>query len=98
MSHSSAWIPDELPQSEAELSACMSRMTELLEFEYWAIGTRFPLPLTRPRVALVTTYPKAWEQRYVDQGYHLTDPLVARCLGERMPIVWDDQLFSKAPR
>ena len=90
-----SWV-DEVPQSSLELTACLSRMATLLEFEYWAIGTRFPLPLTRPRVALVTSYPKAWEQRYVDQGYHRIDPSVALCLGQRRPIAWNDQLFEGA--
>lgn len=85
-----------MPRSETDLLHWLSSKAKELEFESCAMGMRFPLPLTRPRIALMTSYPKAWEQRYVEQGYHMIDPTVARCVRTQLPVIWEEVLFQGA--
>lgn len=38
--------------------------TQRLEFDYYALCVRHPVPFTRPKISLRTTYPPAWVTHY----------------------------------
>ncbi len=43
--------------------------TQRLEFDYYALCVRHPVPFTRPKISLRTTYPPAWVTHYQSENY-----------------------------
>jgi LuxR family transcriptional regulator, quorum-sensing system regulator SolR len=69
-----------------------------LGFDYCAYGLRMPLPLSKPKTAILTNYPKPWQRRYLEAGYLKTDPTVAHGLRSCAPVVWSERVFEAAPQ
>ena len=65
-----------------------------LGFEHVAFGFQALYPVTNPNVTLLNNYPTAWQQRYAQAGYLLTDPTVAHGRQSQSPILWNDQAFA----
>jgi LuxR family transcriptional regulator len=66
-------------------------------FEHFAYGLRWPQSFTRPRTLMVSSYPRHWQQRYLEAGYVAQDPTVAHGLRSCAPLVWSDDVFATAP-
>jgi LuxR family transcriptional regulator len=84
-------IPETSPEA---IFAHIQRATVQLGFEHVAFGFQAPYPVTNPNVTLLNNYPTAWQQRYAQAGYLLTDPTVAHGRQSQTPIVWNDQAFA----
>ncbi|WP_218278965.1 autoinducer binding domain-containing protein [Pseudomonas sp. LB-090624] len=69
-----------------------------LGFDYCAYGLRAPLPVTNPRVTLLSTYSRSWCEHYRRSGYLAMDPTVLHCQQSTQPVVWGDQVFGNAPQ
>ncbi|AGZ33361.1 MULTISPECIES: autoinducer binding domain-containing protein [Pseudomonas] len=69
-----------------------------LGFEYCAYGLRAPLPVTKPRVTLLSTYSRTWCDHYRRSGYLALDPTVLHCQQSVQPVVWGDRVFQDAPQ
>lgn len=65
-----------------------------LGFDHVAYGFQAPYPVTQPNVTLLNNYSTAWQQRYAQAGYLLTDPTVAHGKKNQTPILWNDQAFA----
>ncbi|WP_263316285.1 autoinducer binding domain-containing protein, partial [Enterobacter roggenkampii] len=52
----------------AEVYQELERQTQALEFDYYALCVRHPVPFTRPKISLQTTYPKLWMAQYQSAG------------------------------
>lgn len=50
--------------------------TQRLEFDYYALCVRHPVPFTRPKISLRTTYPPAWVTHYQSENYFAIDPVL----------------------
>lgn len=72
--------------------------TRELGFEHWAYGLRLPLPFTRPRFMLVSSYEAQWVDRYREQGYISIDPTVTHGSRTPAPQVWSAQTFATVPQ
>lgn len=81
--------------SNTELQRLLDRAINELGFEYWAIGTWFPVPVSRPAIEALNNYPAMWQRRYREKAYLTLDPSVAHCLSSPLPLVWDEALFQK---
>lgn len=68
-----------------------------LGFEHGSFVLRRPLPIAHPAVALGSTYPDAWLERYVSNHYLDRDPLVHRALRSPGPVVWSDASNDDLP-
>jgi LuxR family transcriptional regulator len=84
-------IPETSPEA---IFAHIQRATVQLGFEHVAFGFQAPYPVTNPNVTLLNNYPTAWQQRYAQAGYLLTDPTVSHGRQSQTPIVWNDQAFA----
>lgn len=78
--------------SEQELKNTMLTAAEALDlpnFVYLGISKR---AMANPLV--ITTYPAAWERRYLGRAYQCIDPVVMRAFSSRAPFHWgtDDAL------
>lgn len=72
--------------------------TRELGFEHWAYGLRLPLPFTRPRFMMVSSYEAQWVERYREQSYLSIDPTVIHGSRTPNPQVWGAKTFATAPQ
>lgn len=54
----------------------LQQQTQHLEFDFYALCVRHPVPFTRPKTSLHTTYPKAWVAHYQSENYFAIDPVL----------------------
>ncbi len=52
-----------------EVYNLLQRETEALEYDYYTLCVRHPVPFTRPRVTFQSTYPRAWMSHYQAENY-----------------------------
>ncbi|SCC66716.1 transcriptional regulator SdiA [Kosakonia oryziphila] len=74
----------------------LQRQTQLLEFDYFALCIRHPVPFTRPRISVETTYPQVWMQHYQAENYFAIDPVLKAENFIRGHLPWNDKLFQDA--
>lgn len=67
-----------------------------LGFENCAYGIRVPVPVTRPRIFMMSNYPVAWQRRYED-AYVQCDPTVLHARRSQAPLIWSDAVFDATP-
>ncbi|WP_058911177.1 transcriptional regulator SdiA [Entomohabitans teleogrylli] len=79
-----------------QIFAAMRHETELLDFDYFAFCIRQPIPFTRPRLTVHTTYPAAWREVYQAENYFAIDPVMQPCNAFRGLLAWNDELFANA--
>jgi DNA-binding CsgD family transcriptional regulator len=72
----------------------IKQAAQQLGFEHVAFGFQAPYPVTQPKITLLNSYPTAWQQRYAQAGYLLTDPTVAHGRQSQAPILWNDRAFA----
>ncbi|HCL5280476.1 TPA: transcriptional regulator SdiA [Salmonella enterica] len=70
--------------------------TQRLEFDYYALCVRHPVPFTRPKISLRTTYPQAWVTHYQSENYFAIDPVLKPENFRQGHLHWDDVLFHEA--
>ncbi|EIA8608876.1 transcriptional regulator SdiA [Salmonella enterica] len=70
--------------------------TQRLEFDYYALWVRHPVPFTRPKISLRTTYPPAWVTHYQSENYFAIDPVLKPENFRQGHLHWDDVLFHEA--
>lgn len=70
--------------------------TQRLEFDYYALCVRHPVPFTRPKISLRTTYPQAWVTHYQSENYFAIDPVLKPENFRQGHLHWDDVLFYSA--
>lgn len=87
----------EVVKSEAEVLEVLIAAVLELGFEYCAFGMRWPLPVIRPAVSMISNYPESWRRRYLEKNYLACDPTVAHALTSQAALVWSDQVFAAAP-
>ncbi|MGK3140911.1 transcriptional regulator SdiA [Pantoea sp. C2G6] len=80
----------------SELKALLQRLTESLGFDYYAFLIQHPVPFTRPRIHLYSTYPKLWVKHYVAHNYYAVDPVLQLCQRPGRGMAWTGELFSEA--
>lgn len=59
-------------------------------FEYFLYGSQIPISLVKPREIILTNYPAAWWERYLEQDYRAKDPVLAHCDRSIAPLLWNE--------
>lgn len=77
-----------------EIYDLLHQQTQNLEFDYFALCIKHPVPFTRPRLTLYSTYPQAWLDHYQAENYFAIDPVLKPHNYERGFLKWDDELFA----
>ncbi len=67
-----------------------------LGFETCSYGLCLPLTHQGPRTFMLSSYPKAWQKRYIEAGYVNVDPIVGWGFQSRKPLSWSERNFAKA--
>lgn len=74
----------------------LQQQTQHLEFDFYALCVRHPVPFTRPKTSLHTTYPKAWVAHYQSENYFAIDPVLKPENFSQGHLPWNDSLFRDA--
>ncbi|RPH21604.1 transcriptional regulator SdiA [Buttiauxella warmboldiae] len=77
-----------------EINKILQRQTQLLEFDYYSLCIRHPVPFTRPKTFLRSSYPQSWLDRYHAENYFAIDPVLRPDNFIRGHLPWNDELFS----
>lgn len=72
--------------------------TQRLEFDYYALCVRHPVPFTRPKISLRTTYPPAWVTHYQSENYFAIDPVLKPEISGRVIYIGMTCYFMKRRR
>lgn len=80
-------------RSVEALYASTARIVHQLGFEHFIYGVRVNPPLAQPYQFVLSGYPKAWRERYIDAGYENIDPTILHCGRDRRitPMIWRNQ-------
>ena len=79
-----------LLKSTEELTKTLQRQIEALGLDHFALLIRHPVPFTRPKTFLFTTYPCGWIKHYDNENYYAIDPILLVCQLPGKFIVWGD--------
>ena len=77
-----------------EIYDLLHQQTLKLEFDYFALCIKHPVPFTRPRLTLYSTYPQAWLDHYQAENYFAIDPVLKPQNYRRGFLKWNDELFA----
>lgn len=94
------WLEDFLAlcsesKSETALFSSLQSVAESLGFQSCSYGIRIPLPVSAPTFHLLSSYPKAWEESYINNNYFFLDPTVRHALNTHRPLTWEAQSASQ---
>jgi LuxR family quorum-sensing system transcriptional regulator SolR len=82
---------------EQQVLAMAAELARGLGFDYCTHGLRAPIPLTRPKTAMYSNYPLAWQAIYQEKQYLVIDPTVQQAIHSLAPVFWSDSLFASTP-
>ncbi len=80
-----------------QVYAILQQQTHSLEYDWFALCVRHPVPFTRPKLSLHTTYPKAWMDHYQAENYFTIDPVLKAENYRNGHLPWSERLFSETP-
>lgn len=79
-----------------QIYTLLQQQTERLEYDFFSLCVRHPVPFTRPKISLYTTYPDAWMAHYKAANYMAVDPVLKPRNFRLGHLRWNDGLFSDA--
>ncbi|MDO4230797.1 MAG: autoinducer binding domain-containing protein [Lautropia sp.] len=82
--------------AEDKVLTCLERATRTLGFRYFSFAHHQSLPISTPRMIWRSNYPIALQDRYLNQGYALLDPVIAQARSSQTAFVWNEPMFDKA--
>lgn len=84
-------------RDSADVEQILASETQAMAFDYYSLCIRHPVPFTRPKITLFTTYRDEWAQHYYAENYFAIDPVLNPNNLHRGYLPWTDELFSGAP-
>ncbi|WP_105638881.1 transcriptional regulator SdiA [Cronobacter dublinensis] len=81
-------------QDSSDIYSLLKTETQNMEYDYFALCVRHPVPFTRPKLTLHTTYPEAWLEHYQAENYYVIDPVLKPQNYQMGYLPWSDALFS----
>ncbi|ORM74916.1 transcriptional regulator SdiA [Pantoea wallisii] len=79
-----------------ELKSLLQTHIEALGFDAFAFLVQHPVPFTRPRIFLFSTYPEKWLKRYESQNFYAIDPILVLCQQPGRGVEWTQDVFAEA--
>ncbi|WP_312416965.1 transcriptional regulator SdiA [Pseudescherichia sp.] len=74
----------------------LESQTQRMEFDYYSLCVRHPVPFTRPKIFLETSYPDTWTTQYYAENYFAVDPVLKPDNFSQGHLPWNDRLFENA--
>ncbi len=79
-----------------QLKALLQAHIVALGFDYFAFFVQQPVPFTRPRFFLFSTYPPSWIKHYERNNYYEVDPVLRLCQQPGQGVEWCAAIFADA--
>lgn len=80
-------------KSVDDLMWCLDQTKDAFEFDYYAFGMRVHLPVTSPKLDIISNYPLKWQLTYHQNRYDAIDPIVPSALASSSPIIWSQENY-----
>ena len=74
----------------------LQQQTQALEFDYFSLCVRHPVPFTRPKISVHSSYPHQWMAQYKSENYFAVDPVLKPENFIQGHLPWTDELFADA--
>lgn len=74
----------------------LQQQTQALEFDYFSLCVRHPVPFTRPKISVHSSYPDRWMVQYKSENYFAVDPVLKPENFIQGHLPWTDELFADA--
>ena len=74
----------------------LQQQTQALEFDYFSLCVRHPVPFTRPKISVHSSYPDRWMAQYKSENYFAVDPVLKPENFIQGHLPWTDELFADA--
>lgn len=84
-------------QDSTDVERLLASETQGMAFEYYSLCIRHPVPFTRPKITLFTTYREDWTQHYQAENFFAIDPVLNPNNFHHGYLAWSDELFSATP-
>lgn len=79
----------------SQINKILQSQTERLEYDAFSLLIKHPVPFTRPKTFLFSTFPTRWIKRYMQQNYLAIDPVLKRCEVPGVLVAWREALFTE---
>ncbi|MCF4996484.1 LuxR family transcriptional regulator [Pseudomonas syringae] len=73
------------------------KLTENIGFNFCAITIVANKHDRYSKLLQINNFSKEWNQKYEDEHYNETDPVLTHCNHSMLPIVWSEKMFCHAP-
>ncbi|WP_349747055.1 autoinducer binding domain-containing protein [Pseudomonas frederiksbergensis] len=67
-------------------------------FNFCAFSITSPTIGTHHHKINLNNYPREWNTKYENEHYDAVDPILAHCHDSEVPILWQEECYSKTPR
>ena len=75
-----------------DITTLIEQQTIALGLDFYALYIRHPVPFTRPKIFIYSSYPKKWVRTYQKEGFAAIDPVIKNCQLPGKILLWDEPL------
>lgn len=84
-------------RDETDLRQRTQQFAVELGFDYFLYATGLQMENSTTSFSkVITTYPVAWMEKYVSEGFAAIDPVVRQSMERRTPFIWSKEAFESA--
>ena len=84
-------------QQTQELWDLLTEETQLIGYDCFALCIRYPVPFTRPKLTVYSTYSQEWQNEYISNNYFDIDPVLRPENYNLGYLPWNESLFKDVP-
>lgn len=77
-----------------QLKSHFLEVSKQLGFDSFVYALRVPTNFSNAQVIMLDGYPEGWVKRYFEAAYYESDPVMAWCIREILPIRWSDLVLE----
>ncbi|KGT94246.1 LuxR family transcriptional regulator [Erwinia typographi] len=81
-----------------DITRLIEQQTIRLGFDFYALYIRHPVPFTRPKIFIYSSYPEKWLCDYQQQNFAAIDPVIKNCQIPGKILLWDASLNRSGRR
>jgi len=74
----------------AHITRIIEQQANELEFDFYALFIRHPVPFTRPKTFFYCNYPQKWVEYYLQENFAQSDPVLKKCGSPGVVWQWTD--------
>lgn len=75
----------------AHITRIIEQQAQALEFDFYALFIRHPVPFTRPKTFFYSNYPQKWIDYYLQEDFIHHDPVLKKCSQPGTFWLWSEE-------